>query len=155
MGLDGGGGGGSLGGVSNPFTGTASTLEFIGSGTWAGWSGEKNSATAYADANQFFNFTSPSTALKARLTVGVDWTLFSTGAGQFFLRIQLNGATVFAGATEVAASEQSQAPGIYIVDFVIPERSEVVIDLKTPTDAESAIATALIVAQEVGTPGGL
>jgi len=130
-------------------------IKYIGGSTWAGWSGEKNGPTSYNDANQFFNFTSPNNALKVRLTVGVNYTLFGTGAAQIFVRVRLNGIVVFVGASEITASEQSASPGIYIVDLVIPERSEVIMDLQTPNDAETNIASALIVAQEVGSPGGL
>ena len=46
-------------GSSNPFTGTGSTLQYLGNGWWGGWSGTITSNNDIASPETMFEFTIP------------------------------------------------------------------------------------------------
>jgi len=121
-------GGGPPGGVSNSFTGTASTIEAMGNGIWAGWSGLKEPNNSTVEA---FNFLSPNTGLIIETGWFVNFDGISSGK---FLQIvvSLNGTTVIDQKGEMVGT--ADWPGTFpfvIPDFVIPSQTEVIIQVAT------------------------
>jgi len=144
MALDGGGGGPV--GVTNPFTGSASTLEFIGNGTWAGWSGQQT--TTNGSPTTVFDFMSPSQSLKSIINWAIDRTDLNYGSGTFIsLEIKFNGTTVFMSK---ALGQWSDGGYTNITEFnlVIPTRTEVEIIIGT-TDGDAIPMTVNVTAQEI------
>jgi len=144
MGLDGGGGGGGALSVGNPFTGAASTLEFIGKTTWAGWSGLQT--TTNGSPTTVFDFTSPAQSIKTIIDWGFDRT--DTGNNSLVsLEVKFNGSTVF---FTKAYSHNSDGGYSNTTEFhlVIPTRTQVEIIIGT-NDTDDIPMTVVITGEEI------
>ena len=142
MALDGGGGGPV--GVTNPFTGSANTLEFIGNGTWAGWSGQQT--TTNGSSTTIFDFISPSQSLNSIINWAIDRT--DLDYNKFIsLEIKFNGTTVFFSK---GLGHWSDGGYSNLTEFslVIPTRTAVEMIIDT-TDTDAIPMTVNITAEEI------
>ena len=126
MALDGGGGGPV--GSANSFTGTASSIEAMGNGVWAGWSGLIQPAEGTAEA---LNFLSPNKGLIADMGWFVNFD--EIAANKFIsFAISLNGTTVASVQGELSnSSDWSTSFPFVIPSLIIPSQSEVIVLLGT------------------------
>jgi len=140
MALDGGGGGGGGPvGAGNPFTGTASTLEHIGNGKFAAWTGTITSANSnYSTA---LEFTSPSAALIADISWIVNRANLGSAA-DVAMRITMNGAVVWDGITQYSYWLENP------LKICIPSYTEFKMEFMT-SDTDDIIFTGVLVAEEV------
>ena len=89
---DGGPGGGGPVGAGNSFTGAAQTLEFMGAGVWAGWSGEQT-LPVETDVT-LFEFLSPLKSLMGKF--GFAGNIVNGGASNDFqIKITYDNIVVF------------------------------------------------------------
>ena len=130
-------------GSGNPFVGSASTIEYQGSGKWAGWGGEK-ALTANTDID-FFDF-SISKTIFAEITCGIDNTESSANIRQQ-LKITLNGIVVF---NRIYLFNTSSAPSTFDkpVRIVIPAYSQCLITLRS-SDSTPINGSMILTATEV------
>lgn len=140
MGL--GGGGGGILGVSNPFTGTSQSLEFMGGGTWAGWSG---SVTATNGTNgTLFNFRAPGKGLKVTASFSVDASLMSSNKVAGII-VKIDGTIVY--DQKIFWSSSTAQPDFDIFYFVIPGKSLINIENYTTDDDNVPMALTLVCEQ--------
>tara|TARA_Y100000034_G_scaffold11446_1_gene11942 strand:+ start:223 stop:639 length:417 start_codon:yes stop_codon:yes gene_type:complete len=138
MAILGGGPGGPVG-AGNPFTGAASTLEHIGGGKYAAWTGEIISSNSnYSTA---LEFTSPSAAIVAEISWIVNRSALGAAA-DIAMRVTMNGAVVWDGITQL---------GYWIENpfkIIIPSYTEFKMEFMT-SDTDDIIFTGVLVAEEV------
>jgi len=111
-------------GSSNPFTGGQNSIDYMGNGVWAGWSGNQP-ATSGADGT-LYNFTSPGVGLK--VIGSFSFSENNLGANQQLgLKIKLNGITIY----EMRVKKSSDAGFTNLdsdaIGFIIPAFTEVLI----------------------------
>lgn len=141
MALDGGGGGGGGGpvGAGNPFTGVASTLEHIGRGKYAAWTGQITaSGSNYSTA---LEFRSPSAAIMA----DISWIINRANLGaseDVSMRISMNNTVVWDGLTQYSYWISNP------LKLCIPSYTEFKMEFMT-SDANDIVFTGVLVAEEV------
>ena len=141
----GGGGGGTILGASNPFTGAGAALEYMGRGYWGGWSGIVV-ATNGADG-ALFSFTSPTQALDVTMCVTVNKDDIS-GNQAIGWRLSLDNIEVARFNTGTIDPNVVPSLDVDPVYFIIPSRSIVLIEA-TCTDTDDIGFSGLIRAREI------
>ena len=136
--LGGGPGGGGPTGSTNPFTGGQTSLDYMGNGVWAGWSGAV-SATSGSDGT-LYEFTSPSVGLRVIGSFSFDEN--NLNANAFLgLKIKLNTITIYNMRVKKSADAGFTNLDSDAISFVIPAFTEVLIT--SITDDGDNIATQL------------
>ena len=120
--------GGGPTGSANTFTGSGSSLEYMGSNIWAGWSGTTLVGSSSATTVQF-EFTSPSVGLIAEYIFGIEGELIDSNSYYGF-QISLNGQLVYEQTSRATTTTPSSVIG-QPFNFVIPAFSEVKIEGRT------------------------
>jgi len=146
MGLDGGGGGG-FAGVTNPFTGAAQALEYMGVGYWAGWSGEQT-LTVNTEITMF-EFLSPLKNLKAQF--GFAMNLINQTATDQQMKIFYDDIVVF-NLYESAAIDRYGNFGVFPnPHMIIPSGTTVKVIMRNDENVV-VTGTSWITAQELSQP---
>ena len=124
-------------GSTNPFTGGQTSIDYMGSGVWAGWSGSV-SATQGSDGT-LYNFKSPGVALKV---LGSFSLMKIFNANAFLgLKIKLNGITMYNMRVKKSSDSGFTNLDSDSIRFIIPAFTEVLIT--TFTDDTDNIPTLL------------
>jgi len=127
------GGGPGAGGAGNPagFTGTASTIEAMGGGVWAGWSGKQQPSNETVEA---FNFLSPNTGLIVDLGWMVDF-IDLTANRAVALEVKISNSVVMYVAGQLTAAGDFPVTFPFVIPpIVIPAQSQVIISVATTED---------------------
>ena len=133
-------------GVSNPFTGVGTALEYMGRGYWGGWSGIVT-ATSGANGN-LFSFLSTSNALDVTLCVTINKDSLSSNQSMGWI-LKLDGITVAQFNTgTLEGSTTLPTLDVDPVYFIIPSLSQVVIECTT-SDSDDIAFSGLIRAREI------
>ena len=119
--------GGPPSGSANTFTGSGSSLEYMGNNIWAGWSGTTLVGSSSATTVQF-EFTSPSVGLIADYVFGIEGDTIDSNSYYGF-QISLNGQLVYEQTGRAATNSDSVIGQPF--NFVIPAFSEVKIEGRT------------------------
>ena len=128
------GGPGGAGGAGNPasFTGTASTLDAMGRGVWAGWSGQQPTSNETLEA---FNFLSPNKGLIFELGWVADFASLTSGR-YLSLEVKLNGTSVIFMRGQLTSANDFPVSFPYsFPPLVVPAQSDVLIIVGTNEDA--------------------
>ena len=140
MAILGGGPGGPVG-AGNPFTGVASTLEHIGGGKYAAWTGQIIASNGnYATA---LEFTSPSAAIIASISWVVNRSNLG-GSEDICMRLTMNGAVVWDSNNQLGYD----ANHLTDMRILIPSYSEFKMEFMT-TDTNDITFSGVLVAEEV------
>ena len=147
MALDGGSGGGPLS-SSNPFTGVANTLEFIGNGIWAAWTGVNllNDGTGALDA---LAFTSPGVSLNCEFQTYLDTAPLTEQNKGVLCNITFNGVQVIRSKVTISQNQSEQETPFWLpMKVVIPAFTEVVVTYEC-NDAGGARFSGTLVGTEI------
>ena len=129
--IGGGPGGGGPIGSGNPFTGPASTIEAMGNGVWAGWSGKQDPNNSSAEA---FNFLSPNKGLIVEIGWMGDFAELTAGR-YISCEVKLsNSVVLFMRGQLTSANDLPTSFPYTFPALVIPANSEVVITVATNED---------------------
>jgi hypothetical protein len=111
-------------GSTNPFTGGQTSIDYMGSGVWAGWSGSV-SATQGSDGT-LYNFKSPGVGLKVLGSFSFDEN--NLNANAFLgLKIKLNGITMYNMRVKKSSDAGFTNLDSDSIRFIIPAFTEVLI----------------------------